>query len=77
MGSAKTRPSRKIYKPAILIFFLPHTLPHTKFTEYLIYLRARQKSSAGVPVMASSHHGSAETNLTRIHEDVGSNPGLV
>ena len=24
----------------------------------------------------SSHHGSAITNLTRIHEDVGSIPGL-
>ena len=24
----------------------------------------------------SSHRGSAETNLTSVHEDVGSNPGL-
>ena len=26
--------------------------------------------------MGSSHHGTAETNSTRIHEDVGSIPGL-
>ena len=28
-------------------------------------------------VIRSSHCGSAVTNLTRIHEDAGSNPGLV
>ena len=27
-------------------------------------------------ILGSSHHGSAETNLTSIHEDVGSIPGL-
>ena len=26
--------------------------------------------------LRSSHHGSAETNVTSIHEDVGSIPGL-
>ena len=28
------------------------------------------------PKCRSSHHGSAETNLTSIHEDAGSIPGL-
>ena len=27
-------------------------------------------------VQGSSHHGSAEKNLTSIHEDIGSIPGL-
>ena len=30
----------------------------------------------GKPMVQSSCHGSVETNLTRIHEDAGSTPGL-
>ena len=29
-----------------------------------------------VKIMRNSHHDSAETNLTRIHEDTGLIPGL-
>ena len=29
-----------------------------------------------VPIVGNSHRGSAETNLTSIHEDAGSIPGL-
>ena len=61
-----------------------HTFTHTKFLTSLTlmsfftysFTRERDYKLIHFRHARSTHRGSAEANLTSIHEDTGSNPGL-
>ena len=55
----------------------PHLRPTPQLTAMFIFIFLFLSSVVILKVMSrSSHHGSVETNLTSIHEDEGSIPGL-